>query len=42
VVDFWATWCHGCLREMPWFAEFQRKYGGKGVNVIEVSLEEEG
>jgi thiol-disulfide isomerase/thioredoxin len=25
VVDFWATWCHGCLQEMPWFAEFQRK-----------------
>ena len=20
VVDFWATWCHGCFEEMPWFA----------------------
>jgi cytochrome c biogenesis protein CcmG/thiol:disulfide interchange protein DsbE len=42
VVDFWATWCHGCLQEMPWFAEFQRKYGDKGLNVIGVSLDVEG
>jgi peroxiredoxin len=42
VVDFWATWCHGCLQEMPWFAEFQRKYGDKGLSVIGVSLDVEG
>jgi Thiol-disulfide isomerase and thioredoxins len=22
VLDFWATWCHGCKEEIPWFAEF--------------------
>ena len=42
VVDFWATWCHGCLQEMPWFAEFQRKYGDQGLSVIGVSLDAEG
>jgi peroxiredoxin len=42
VVDFWATWCHGCLQEMPWFADFQRKYGDKGLTVIGVSLDVEG
>lgn len=42
VVDFWATWCHGCLQEMPWFAEFQRAYGDKGLSVIGVSLDAEG
>jgi peroxiredoxin len=42
VVDFWATWCHGCLQEMPWFADFQRKYGDQGFSVIGVSLDAEG
>src|SRR5215470_15825196 len=42
LLDFWATWCHGCLQEMPWFGEFQRKYGNQGLNVIGVSLDAEG
>jgi thiol-disulfide isomerase/thioredoxin len=42
VLDFWATWCHGCKEEIPWFAEFQRKYGSKGLVVLGVSLDEEG
>lgn len=42
VLDFWATWCHGCIQEMPWFAEFQRKYGDKGLSVLGVSLDTEG
>lgn len=42
VLDFWATWCHGCKEEIPWFAEFQRKYGAQGVNVVGVSLDDEG
>jgi cytochrome c biogenesis protein CcmG/thiol:disulfide interchange protein DsbE len=42
VLDFWATWCHGCKEEIPWFAEFQSKYGAQGVAVIGVSLDEEG
>jgi len=42
VLDFWATWCHGCKEEIPWFAEFQRKYGDEGLRVIGVSLDDEG
>jgi peroxiredoxin len=42
VLDFWATWCHGCKEEMPWFAEFQRKYGDEGLSVIGVSLDDDG
>lgn len=42
VLDFWATWCHGCKEEIPWFAEFQRKYGSQGVKVVGVSLDDEG
>jgi cytochrome c biogenesis protein CcmG/thiol:disulfide interchange protein DsbE len=42
LLDFWATWCHGCKEEIPWFAEFQRKYAGQGLQVVGVSLDEEG
>jgi cytochrome c biogenesis protein CcmG/thiol:disulfide interchange protein DsbE len=42
VLDFWATWCHGCKEEIPWFSEFERKYAGKGLRVIGVSLDEDG
>ncbi|HKR85557.1 MAG TPA: TlpA disulfide reductase family protein [Terriglobales bacterium] len=42
LLDFWATWCHGCKEEIPWFTEFQRKYGNEGLNVIGVSLDEDG
>jgi cytochrome c biogenesis protein CcmG/thiol:disulfide interchange protein DsbE len=40
LLDFWATWCHGCKQEIPWFAEFQRKYGAKGLAVVGVSMDE--
>jgi len=40
LLDFWATWCHGCKEEIPWFAEFDRKYGGKGLRVIGVSMDD--
>lgn len=42
VVDFWATWCHGCKEEIPWFAAFEREYGKQGLSVIGVSLDDEG
>ena len=29
LLDFWATWCTGCKHEIPWFVEFQRKFGAK-------------
>lgn len=42
LLDFWTTWCHGCKEEIPWFSEFQKTYGAKGLTVIGVSLDEEG
>ena len=41
-LDFWATWCTGCKKEIPWFSEFQTTYGEKGFVVVGVSLDEDG
>jgi peroxiredoxin len=42
LLDFWATWCHGCKQEIPWFSEFERTYGAKGLAVVGVSMDEGG
>jgi thiol-disulfide isomerase/thioredoxin len=42
LVNFWATWCSPCIVEIPWFIEFQNKYGPKGFQVIGISLDETG
>jgi thiol-disulfide isomerase/thioredoxin len=42
LVDFWATWCGGCKQELPWFQEFETKYGDRRFGVIAVSMNHEG
>ena len=40
LLDFWATWCTGCKQEIPWFVEFQNKYGKDGLQVVGVSIDD--
>ena len=40
VIDFWATWCGPCKIEIPWFVEFQTKYGAQGLQVVGVSVDD--
>jgi peroxiredoxin len=42
LLDFWATWCHGCKTEIPWYMEFQNKYKARGLAVIGVSMDDDG
>src|ERR1051326_3877678 len=42
VLDFWATWCTGCKVEIPWFMEFQKKYGRKGLETIGAAMDDGG
>lgn len=39
VINFWATWCVPCVRELPYFEELTEKYDNKPVKVILVSLD---
>jgi len=40
LLDFWATWCGPCKIEIPWFVEFQNKYGKNGLQVVGVSIDD--
>ncbi|HWN97762.1 MAG TPA: cytochrome c biogenesis protein CcdA [Blastocatellia bacterium] len=42
VIDFWATWCLPCISEIPMFNQLDKDYKARGLEVIAVSLDEEG
>ncbi len=40
VVNFWATWCGPCRREIPELTALDREFRGKGVEIVGLSVEE--
>lgn len=42
VVDLWATWCAPCKKEIPDIVTLHDKYKAKGVQVVGVSLDDDG
>jgi thiol-disulfide isomerase/thioredoxin len=40
LLNFWATWCAPCRREMPMLSKLQREYADRGLVVLYVSLED--
>ncbi len=42
LLNFWATWCGPCALEIPWFVEFQQQLKSRGLEVVGVSMDEEG
>ena len=39
VINFWATWCAPCIKELPYFQELHDKYSNQNLKVILVSLD---
>jgi peroxiredoxin len=40
LLNFWATWCSPCKVEMPWFVDLQKKYGGDGLVVLGIAMDD--
>ena len=38
-VNFWATWCVPCVKEMPSFENLYRRYRSQGLTLLAVSLD---
>lgn len=39
VLNFWATWCAPCVREMPTLDRFHRQYGARGWQVVGLAID---
>lgn len=42
VLNFWATWCPPCRKELPYFDELQAELGDEGLRVVTISLDKGG
>jgi thiol-disulfide isomerase/thioredoxin len=40
IINFWATWCAPCRKEMPQFVEAYDKHKGEGLEIVAVNLQE--
>jgi len=42
VLNFWATWCAPCKKEIPLLSEIHRRYEPRGVQVVGASIDDPG
>ena len=41
LLEFWATWCAPCMKEVPYLKEAYTKFRGKGFEIYSMSIDEE-
>ena len=41
LINFWATWCAPCRKEIPWLVEIFHEYRDAGLMVLGVSVDED-
>ncbi|MFV0530577.1 MAG: TlpA family protein disulfide reductase [Flavobacteriales bacterium] len=39
-IDVWATWCGPCKEEIPFLKELEKKYHGKNIEFVSISVDE--
>ena len=39
VINFWATWCKPCIKELPYFEALNENYNDDNVEVLLISLD---
>ena len=40
VINFWATWCQPCLKEIPEFVQLQNQFAANNVQFIGIAIDE--
>ena len=39
LINFWATWCSPCKKEMVYLDKFERKYKDEGLSTLSISVD---
>ncbi|MCA9753310.1 MAG: TlpA family protein disulfide reductase [Gemmatimonadetes bacterium] len=39
LIDFWATWCKPCIKELPYVQRIADEYADKGLKVLAVTID---
>jgi cytochrome c biogenesis protein CcmG/thiol:disulfide interchange protein DsbE len=42
ILDFWATWCPPCVKEIPHFIALYEQYKDQGFAIVGISVDREG
>ena len=42
IINFWATWCQPCRKEIPEFIALQEQYSDKGLQFIGIAIDDQG
>lgn len=39
LINFWATWCPPCKKEIPALIDLQKRYGTQGLQIVGIALD---